>query len=234
MRHAHRFDLALAAMLAASAAFAAAPPVPAFTAHYQLLQNGAPMGTATLTLAPSAGGAWTFTTDSKGTAGLAALLGATTRETSTFHWHGDLPQCDRYDYTLDAAIKQKHRSVRCDWQAHTITVDDKGTHTFASEPGALERHTVPLALAAGLASGQHTFNLPVAVLDRIEIQHYAAQTPQSVTVPDGTFTATPVARTDGGDGIEAWFAPTKLPVPVKIEQRGKNTFVLELQSWSAN
>jgi len=40
------------------------------------------------------------------------------------------------------------------------------------------------------------------------------------------------SRTDGGDGFEAWFAPAKLPAPVKIDQRGKNDFSLELESWS--
>jgi len=227
------FAIAAIVLLAANAAVAAEPPVPAFTAHYRVLQNGSPIGKATLTLAPGAGGAWTFTTQSQGTAGLASLLDAGTREVSVFHWVKDLPQCDRYDYTLSTALKQRHRTVRCDWARRVITVDDKGTHTFAAEPGALERHTVPLALAAGLASGQRSFTLPVAVRERIEMQHYAAHGEQAVTVPAGTFDATRISRGDGGEGFVAWFAPAKLPVPVKIDQSGKQGFSLELESWSA-
>jgi hypothetical protein len=135
---------------------------------------------------------------------------------------------------MNTAIKQKHRDVRFDWTHHAIIVDDKGTFRFPTQPGAMERHTVPLALAAGLAAGKSSFTLPVAVRDRIEMQHYVARSQQNVSVPAGTFDATPVVRTDGGDAFEALFAPAKLPVPVKIEQRGKDEFSLELESWSTH
>lgn len=232
--HLSWFAVAAAVLLGANAAVAASPPVPAFTAHYRLLQNGSPIGSATLTLSQGSDGEWTFTTASRGTSGLASLLGASTREVSVFHWVDNLPQCDRYDYSLSTALKQQHRTVHCDWTRHDIVVDDKGKHTFAAEPGTLERHTVPLALAAGLASGRQSFALPVAVRDRVEMQHYTAHGKQAMTVPAGTFDATRVSRADGGEGLEAWFAPAKLPVPVKIDQRGKNNFSLELESWSAH
>ncbi|HEX5487643.1 MAG TPA: DUF3108 domain-containing protein [Rhodanobacteraceae bacterium] len=215
-------------------AVAATPPLPAFTAHYRVLHNGSPIGKATLTLSPDADGTWTFTTQSRGTAGLASLLGAGTHEVSRFKWVGNSPQGISYDYTMKTALKQKHRSVRFDWNAHTIDVEDNGTHHFPTQSGAVERHTVPLALAAGLVAGEASFTLPVAVRDRIDMQHYTAHGKQSLTVPAGTFDAIGVSRTDGGDGFEAWFAPDKLPIPVKIEQRGKNVFSLELENWSAH
>ena len=235
MHHHRLFGLLFAVALSATfaSATAAAPPLPAFTAHYQVLQNGSPIGEATLTLAPGANGTWTFTTQSKGTAGLASLLAAGTREVSTFKWVGDSPQGISYDYTMDSALKKKHRSVRFDWGSHTIEVNDNGTSRFPTQPGAVERHTVPLALAAGLAAGKTDFTLPVAVRDRIETQHFKAQGKQNVSVPAGTFDATRASRSDGGEGLEAWFAPGKLPAPIKIDQRGKNSFSLELESWSA-
>jgi hypothetical protein len=232
--HSFRALAATVALAVFCTAANAAPPVPAFTAHYRVLQNGSPIGEATLTLAPGANGTWTFTTASKGTAGLASLLAASTREVSTFKWVDDLPQGVSYDYTMNSALKQKHRSVRFDWANHTVDVDDNGSFHFATQPGAVERHTIPLALAAGLAAGKTSFTLPVAVRDRIETQHYAAHGKQDVSVPAGTFDATRVSRTDGGDAFEAWFAPTKVPAPVKIDQRGKNAFSLELESWSAH
>src|SRR6185437_9710108 len=63
---------AIVLTMAFAAAVAAAPPLPGFTAHYRVLQNGSPIGKATLTLAPAADGTWNFTTQSEGTAGLAA------------------------------------------------------------------------------------------------------------------------------------------------------------------
>lgn len=221
------------ALIATCATAVAATPVPAFSAHYRLLRNGSPIGTATVTLAPGSGNTWTYTTTSRGTAGLASLLGANIKEQSTFQWVGDLPQGDSYDYSMDTALKQKHRTVQFDWNAHTIEVNDHGVHQFATVPGALERHTVPLALAAGLATGKTSFTLPVAVRDRIQMQHFVARHAQSVKVPAGTFDATDVVRTDGGDAFEAWFAPKQLPVPVKVDQRGKDEYSLELVSWSS-
>jgi hypothetical protein len=223
---------AAALLTGALALAAAAPPVPAFTAQYRLLRDGSPIGTATLTLSQGSGDQWTFTTVSKGTAGLASLLGAGTRETSVFRWVGDRPQCESYEYTLSTALKQQHRSVHCDWSRHVIEVDDHGTHSFATQPGVVERHTLPLALAAGLAAGKTAFTLPVAVRDRVEMQHYKASGEQAVTVPAGTFDATRVSRGDGGEGFEAWFAPARLPVPVRIDQTGKSGFSLELESWT--
>lgn len=231
-RFACMFVLALASLC--GVALAASAPLPAFTAHYRVLRNGSPIGKATLTLARDANDTWTFTTQSQGTAGLASLLAARTREVSTFKWVGDSPQGISYDYSMKTALKQKHRSVRFDWASHTIAVEDNGTSRFPTQPGVIERHTVPLALAAGLAAGKTSFTLPVAVRDRIDMQHYTAHGKQSLTVPAGTFDATRVSRMDGGDGFEAWFAPAKLPVPVKIDQPGKNDFSLELQNWAAH
>lgn len=217
----------------AGTAFAATPPLAAFTANYRLLQDGSPIGKATLTLAAGSNGTWTFTTASQGTSGLASLLAANTREVSTFKWVGDLPQGIRYDYTLKTALKTRQRKVSFDWTRHVIEVDDNGRFSFATQPGTLERHTVPLAIAAGLATGQIRFTLPVAVRDRVETQHYEAQGKQPLNVPAGTFDAIRVSRSDGGEGFEAWFAPSKLPAPVKIVQPGKHDFSLELTDWSA-
>jgi hypothetical protein len=223
-----------AALLALWGAAIAAAPLPAFTAHYRLLRDGSQIGTATVTLAKAGGDTWTYTTQSRGTSGLASLLGARIDESSTFSWAGGLPQGISYDYSMKTAIKQNHRDVRFDWAHRVITVDDKGSFRYPAQPGALERHTVPLALAAGLASGKQSFTLPVAVRNRIEMQHYIARGKQSVSVPAGSFEATPVVRTDGGDAFTALFAPGKLPVPVKIEQRGKDDLTLELESWSTH
>lgn len=216
----------------AGAACAATPPLSAFTAHYRLLQDGSPIGKATLTLAPGNDGTWVFTTASKGTSGLASLLSANTREVSTFTWVDGLPQGISYDYTLKTALKDKQRKVSFDWDRHAISVDDNGHYTFATQPGALERHTVPLAIAAGLAAGKTDFTLPVAVRDRVETQHFRAQGEQPLAVPAGNFDAIRVSRSDGGDAFTAWFAPGKLPAPVKIDQHGKHDFTLELTDWS--
>ncbi|HJU25346.1 MAG TPA: DUF3108 domain-containing protein [Rhodanobacteraceae bacterium] len=222
-------SLFMAGALLLSAGAALASPLPAFTARYQLLKDGSPIGEATMTLQSSGDDTWTFTTASRGTQGLAALISANIQETSTFRWKGSLPEGLSYDYAMDAAIKHKERHVRFDWTGNTIVVDDKGEHRFAAQPGALERHTTVLAIAAGLRDGKRKFDLPVAVRDRIETQHYAAQGKQQVQVPAGDFDAIHVVRTNGG-GFEAWFTP-KFPVPLQVAQDDGGELMMKLESY---
>jgi hypothetical protein len=229
IRNPLRALVAIATLLCAAGAFAA--PLPAFTAHYELLRNGSPLGEATMTLTAVGDGTWTFTTDSKGTSGLAAMLGINAREVSTFRWKGDMPQGLSYDYTMDAAFKHKQRKVRFDWAGNTIVVNDKGEHRFAAQPGAIERHTVVLAIAAGLKDGKHEFALPVAVRDRIQTQQFAVKGTGAVSVPAGNYSgAVQVVRTDGG-GFDGWFVPGKLPVPVQVSQHDNGDFTMKLESY---
>lgn len=224
------FCLSSAAALLLFAGSALAAPLPAFTARYQLLKDGSPIGEATLILQPAGDNTWTFTTASKGTEGLAALMSANIQETSTFRWKSDMPEGLSYDYSMDAAIKHKERHVRFDWSSNTVSVEDKGRHQFAAQPGAMERHTTILAIAAGLRDGKHEFDLPVAVRDHIETQHYAVQGKQQITVPAGEFDAVHVVRTDGG-GFEAWFSP-KYPVPAQVSQNDGGELMMKLESYS--
>lgn len=219
----------IATLLFAASAFAA--PLPAFTARYQLLKDGSPIGEATMTLTPAGNGNWTFVTDSKGTSGLAAMLGINAREASTFRWKGDLPEGLSYDYSMDAAFKHKQRNVQFDWSSNTIVVNDKGEHRFDAQPGAMERHTVVLAIAAGLRDGKHEFALPVAVRDRIQTQRFAVKGSGAVSVPAGSYPdAVQVVRTDGG-GFEGWFVPGKLPVPIEVSQHDNGDFTMKLESY---
>lgn len=224
------FRLVLVSPALLFAAGLLAAPLPAFTAHYQLLQNGTTIGEATMTLASAGNGEWTFTTQSRGTSGMAALLAANVQETSHFRWKGALPEGLSYDYSLDAAIKHKERHVRFDWATNTISVDDKGEQHYPAQPGAVERHTIVLAVAAGLDAGQHTFAFPVAVRDRIETQHFTVQGKGNIKVPAGSYTATHVVRSDSG-GFDAWFVPGKLPVPVQVSQRDGSDLTMKLESY---
>lgn len=227
-----RVLFAAAATLWVSTAMAA--PLPAFTAHYQLLKDGSPIGEATMTLKPAGGGAWILTTISKGTSGLAAMLGANVKETSKFSWQGDLPQGLSYNYSMDTALKQKQRHVDFDWASKTITVNDKGEHRFKAPPGALERHTVVLAIAAELKAGKHAFDLPVAVRDRIQTQRFKVQGTGPISVPAGKYPdAVRVVRTDSDGGFEGWFLPGKLPVPIEVSQHDNGDFTMKLEQYHA-
>lgn len=230
--NAHLTALLAGAALAFSTIATAAVPG-AFTAHYQVTQSGQSMGTATVTLRSNGDDTWTLTKDSEGTGGLAALLGASTREASTFRWRGDVPEALRYDYRARIAGKKKQRTLGVDWATHTVTVDEgKGANTYTATPGLVERNTLPLALGVALANGQAAPTLPVAVRQKVETERFAVTGKETVTVPAGSFTAERVERSDADKDFTAWYVPDRYPLPVKLTQRDGGDLTLELVSYS--
>ncbi|MEO7071462.1 MAG: DUF3108 domain-containing protein [Rhodanobacter sp.] len=221
-------------LLCASAPSAAAPPQ-AFTASYNVSQNGQPLGEAQVRLRAVGDGTWSYTRDVQGTGGLAAMLGASLSERSTVRWKGDVPEAISYDYQLQAAIKNKRRKLRVDWTAGQVSVDEgKGATTYAAQPGMVERNTLALALGLALRDGRREVSLPVAVRQAVEIQHFKVTGTETVKVPAGSFKALRVERTDADRGFTAWYAPDRYPLPVKLSQHDGGDMQMELVSYSGS
>ncbi|MBU6248690.1 MAG: DUF3108 domain-containing protein [Xanthomonadaceae bacterium] len=223
---------ALAALaLAAGTAGAATAPRP-FVATYQLQQDGQTIGKATVTLTTAGNDQYTYRNRSKGTGGLAALIGANTDETTRFRWHGDAPETVAYDYTMTSSFKRKHRHLEVDWNRREVTVDEgKGPIHYASAPGMVDRNILPLALGLALRDGGRQVVIPVGVRQRVERQQYAVQATERVTVPAGEFNAERVTRTDTDKPFDAWYVPAKFPVPVKLAQADGGHLTLLLESF---
>lgn len=220
-------------LLFTAVAARAAPPG-AFTAVYNVSQNGQPLGVARVTLRVGSGGEWVYSKDVKGTGGLAALLGASVSESSTLRCKGDVPEAVSYDYQLQAAIKNKQRHLRVDWASGQVSVDDgKGPISYPAQPGMVERNTLPLALGLALRDGQQQVSLPVAVRQTVETQHFKVTGSETVKVPAGSFRAQRVERTDADRGFTAWYAPNRFPLPVKLSQHDGGDMQLELVSYKA-
>lgn len=210
-----------------------AAPLSGFTARYEVTRNGSPMGTATLSLQAEGHGVWIFDTNIQGTAGLAALLGASIRQTSRFRWRGDLPEAISYDYQLNAAIKHKQSHLQVDWSKNQVaTVQGKEHHSYPARPGIVERNTTPLALGLALRQGKHHITLPVAVKQEVQTQTFEVAAKDTVKVPAGTFHAERVDRTDADRGFSAWYVPARYPVPVELSQHDGGTLVMKLVSFT--
>jgi hypothetical protein len=206
----------------------------AFTATYAVMRNGSPIGTSTLVLEKRPDGHWRYRSSLKATHGLASLLGADLKEVSVFRWQGGRPEAISYDYDLDAGIKRKQRRLRVDWQAHRVSVEVDGKHhyTYASVPGMVERHSVPLALLSALEDGHHgDIKLPVAVRNRVSEQSYRIAGRESVKVPAGTYDAERITRTDYDNGFTVWYAPAHFQAPVKLSQRSGGQLTMLLKSY---
>jgi len=224
--------LAALALIAISSAATAAVPG-AFTARYQVSQDGQPMGIATVTLRPAANDQWQLSKTSEGTGGLAALLGASTQESSQFRWRGERPEAISYDFRSRIAGKKKQRTLRVDWASHQATVDEgHGANSYPAQSGMVERNTLPLAIGLALADGTTTLSLPVAVRQKVETESFAVAGKETVTVPAGRFAAERVERRDDAQGFSAWYAPSRYPMPVKLAQHDGGNLTLELVSYS--
>lgn len=221
----------LALAFASGAVLGATPPQP-FTATYQVLRGGETIGQATIRLRASGDGQYEYSNQTKGTSGLAAMLGASSSETTRLRWNDGAPETLSYDYRLDASIKQKQRHLQADWSAHQVSVSDNGKrYHYATAPGMVDRNILPLALGLALQDGKHRVSLPVAVKQRVENQQFQVKGSDTVQVPAGSFQAERVERSDSDKPFDAWYAPTKYPVPVKLTQSDGGNLTLQLTGY---
>lgn len=222
----------LAVTTLAGGTHAAPAPPQAFTATYQVSRNGQDMGVATVTLRHGDGDSWIYRKDVSGTSGLAALLNASTHESSRLRWRDGMPEALGYDYEMQAAVKHKQRHLQVDWATGQVTVqDDKRKFTYPTQPGMVERNTLPLALGLALRAGQREVSLPVAVRQTVQRQQFKVTGTETVDVPAGHFNALQVERTDADRGFTAWYAPKRYPLPVKLAQHDGGDLVMVLVSF---
>jgi hypothetical protein len=217
--------------LSVGSSWAATAPAP-FTATYQVLQGGAKIGEATVSLSAAGNGEWSYQNSSKGTGGIAAMLGASSSETTRFRWNDGTPETISYDSRVQA-LKTKQRHLTVDPSSHQVSVDDgKGAKQYAGAAGMVDRNTLPYALGLALQSGKQEVMLPVAVKQRVENQQFKVTGKESVQVPAGSFQAEKVARNDDAS-FNAWYVPAKYLLPVKLSQHDGGDLTLELVSYSA-
>lgn len=226
------FAAGLVLAISSTAAFAAAPAPTPFTATYQVSQGGQVIGEAVITLKPAGNGQWVYSNQTRGTAGIAAALGANSSEATKFRWNNDAPETISYDYNMDAGFKKKQRHVDVNWTSGQVTVDEgKGPMTYASAPGMVDRNTTPFAIGLALRAGKQTVSLPVAVKRNVETQEFKVAGKDTVKVPAGSFPTERVVRSGDENAFSAWYAPQKYPVPVKLTQSDGGNLELQLVSF---
>ena len=219
---------AVCLLVFSASTFADATPKPE-QATYTVTRDGKTIGTASYSLAANADGTWTLHSETRGTGGMAKLLGLDVREDSTFALRDGALQGLRYNYSQDATIKSKRRTIDFDANAGQIRVRDNGKDfRYALVDGAIDRSAVAIALGLALADGATSATLPVAVRDRVEMQQYVVQGKTSITLPAGKFDATEIDRTDApGKVMKSWYAQGLLPIRVEQPQHDGKAIVLE-------
>jgi len=235
IRTAARCISALILLAGVAAQATESAPVKPFQADYEVLRNGKELGRATLALRPLGDGTWEFSNRTKGTKGMASLLGVDVVEKSTFRWRDGQPEGLHYEYSQEAAIKSRQRRTDFDWQSgNAQSSDGKNTYTAKLEPGAMDRNLVTVALMASLKENAQELRFRVVDKDRVAQQSYRAGGRETLSLPGGALDAVRVERQreDNSRSTISWFAPQRSWLPVQIEQVEKNgeTITLRLSS----
>lgn len=198
-----------------------------FSARYQVIKDGKPIGASHFTLKQSNDG-WHYQSITKGTSGLASLLGTRVEENTRFRLHDAKVELLQHDYLVHAAFYERNRSISVNWQTGAVRVEDSrdGKATYAAVPGLIDKHLLSLVLARKLQQNDRLLQLPVAVHDRVRVERFRIAGEDRVKVPAGTYQATRVDRIDDHP-MSAWYAPD-IPIPVKLAQRGDDNLTLLL------
>lgn len=210
---------------------AASEPLKPFVASYDVKRGGKVIGEATMTLSDNGDRQWTLVTETRGTAGMARLLGLDVREASEFVVDRQSAlQSTNYRYKQDATLRSKQRRIEFDWQANEARVTDKDElFRYSLQAGSIDRQVVAVALGRSQRLENNTF--PVAAKEGIENQRFERRETRSLNLPAGRYDATRFERTDKPNKGSSWYAPGLL-APLQIEQLQKdgNTIVMELKA----
>ncbi|MBB5014600.1 DUF3108 domain-containing protein [Rehaibacterium terrae] len=230
MRIVHSLILTLAALAAGSAE---ASPLRGYTAEYEVLRNGSAIGRAQVRLQPLSGDRWELHSLTRGTAGLAALVGIEIDERSQFRWQDGRPETLAYRYRQSGAIRTRERRVDVDPAAgRVISTDRDREYRFDLQPGTLDRQAVTLAIGRDLAAGKRD-GLEYRVVDRddYELQRYRVTGDETVQVPAGAIRAVRVERVreTPGRSTTTWMDPAREYLPVRMVQREPKGETIEMR-----
>ena len=223
-------SLAIAALLPLAATAAPRP----YTARYEVLRNGERLGEATIRFAALANGRYDFTTKTRGSGGLAAVLGVTIDERSILRWNDGRPETVAYSLAQKIGWKDKQRSLKVDAASGRVTSNDKGQDiALQYQPGLLDRHAVSIALMQDLAAGEKG-DLTYTVAERraIGTQVYRQSGSDRVDTPMGAQEAIRVDRVrDSGDGrtTQFWMSQAHGYVPVRMLQKEPDGESIEMR-----
>ncbi|MEO8460732.1 MAG: DUF3108 domain-containing protein [Dokdonella sp.] len=212
-------------------AFASASPIAPFSADYVVSRNGTDIGKSTISLSENSDTTWTLVTNTRGTSGLARMIGLDITEKSAIRWRDGQPETVTYDYRQNGAFKKRTRHAELDWTRSTASVSEGDEHyDFAVGPGTVDRHAASLVLATALARGNpQSIDVKVMVKDRVEDNQYTARDHQPLDVPAGKFDTTALETTKDRRTSTSWFAKSIGWVPVQIQQTNKSGDVIVLK-----
>lgn len=233
------FRIAAFAVLAlgAGSGHAQASALQPFTARYEVLRDGKSQGEALMRLERIEGARWRFSSDVRGTSGMARLSGFEMRESTEFEAlpNGRLKPLSAQS---EGGISLRRRSIgtEFDWSTNEVrwNGDAKPEHRGPAPLGAdtVNPQLLNLALAQRLRAGAAgVIRLDMVNRGDSDPVEYRVRGTESVRVPMGEREAVALhhRRSDKDREITLWIDPSLPPAPLRVLQREDGADAYELR-----
>jgi hypothetical protein len=214
--------LTLLAAFALSAEAGLAAPVP-FEADYTVSRNGKPLGDMRSRLSRAGDSAMVYHSVTEGRNGLAGLLGVRIEEESHLGVAGDVLQSSAYRYRQEMVARKRERSLKIEADGQVSERDNDRQWQYTASGGALDRHSVVLAIALRLREGAGdgvVFDVPVADKGAVEPWRFLVAGRERIDIGQGAVDTIRIERVrkDSQRKTVSWHAPEMDFMPVKVEQ----------------
>jgi len=224
--------------LAAGSGLAQASTLQPFTARYEVLRDGKSQGEAVMRLERVSDNRWKFSSDVRGTSGMARISGFEMTESTEFEVRDD-GGLKPLSASAEGGISLRRRSIgtEFDYGRNEVRWNGDAKPNQRGPAPLSERSVNPqilnLALAQQLRSGaEGSIRLDLVNRGDSDPVEYRIGAKQSVSVPLGTREAVTLEhrRTDKDRVITLWIDPSLPPAPVRVLQRedGEDAYELRL------
>ncbi len=229
-----RFDiLAKATLLGLALALAApldAAPVAPFAATYEVRRNGDVLGEATLRLTRD-GSHWRFSNTTRGTHGLAKVIGVRIDESSRFRYLPDgRPETIQYEFLQKIGFSERRRGVRTFANDIELSKSEERWRV-PYVVGFVDRQLATVALMQAAASGRSGLQtLQVVGGGAVEAQSWMISSAENVphTRERGLRVERQRESAEGRSTV-MWLDAARGHLPLRIEQREDDGEKIEMR-----
>ena len=193
---------------------------PGFKVAMELFRNGKLAGETTFTFTSGDSSSWIMRSETRGTKGIARLLGVEENSFSRGDWHDGLPRPLAFERNVKAVIRYRW-AAEFDWERSTVhSVHPDGETTLAIEPGVIDESTLGMVIRMGLEQGEDEWFLQVLDEDEIEQEHFKARSTEQIQTVLGCVNAhvvEKIRRAGSTRYTRTYYARDHHFVPVMIE-----------------
>ena len=136
--------------------------------------------------------------ESKGTKGMARLVGFQEKSTSNGSWEDGQPRPVSFEQNIKRVLKNINIRADFDWDKGKVkSVYDDGESTLDLVPGTLDATSAGLAIRAGLLRGEIEWRFPVVDKNSIDNDRFRSAEPVSLDTALGCLEVRTVAKIRG-------------------------------------